>query len=98
MIWPANALPSSCVDHPEEVSIMLKRFVSTALVGLVALALVPARADAQGSAPVEIGVVEPLSGPVAASAHYVHSEAGLARDGVDAGGGQKGRTLVLQFD
>jgi len=39
MIWPANALPSSCVDHPEEVSIMCKRLVSTALVGLVALAL-----------------------------------------------------------
>src|SRR2546428_137075 len=41
MIWPANALPSSCADHPEEVPIMLKRLVSTALVALLVLAPMP---------------------------------------------------------
>src|SRR5438445_8874654 len=98
MIWPANALPSSCVDHPEEVSIMLKRFVSTALVGLVALALVPAGGDAQGSAPIKIGVIEPLSGPVAASGNYVRMGAEIARDWVNARGGVNGRKIELQIE
>src|SRR3989441_428823 len=98
MIWPANALPSSCVDHPEEVPIMLKRLLSTALVALTALALLPAGGDAQAQAPIKIGVIEPLSGPVAASGNYVRMGAEIARDWVNARGGVNGRKIELQIE
>src|SRR5256885_1185015 len=98
MIWRANALPSSCEDHPEEVSIMCKRLISTALVGLVALALWPAGGGAQSSAPIKIGVIEPLSGPVAASGNYVRMGAEIARDWVNARGGVNGRKIELQIE
>src|SRR2546421_4544321 len=98
MIWRANALPSSCVDHPGEVSMMLKRLVSTALAGLVALALLPAGGGAQSSAPIKIGVIEPLSGPVAASGNYVRMGAEIARDWVNARGGVNGRKIELQIE
>src|SRR5207237_2344685 len=93
MIWRANALPSSCVDDPEEVSIMCKRLVSMVLVGLVALALLPTGGGAQSSAPIKIGVIEPLSGPVAASGNYVRMGAEIARDWVNARGGVNGRKV-----
>ena len=74
---------------------MCKRLVSTALVGLVALALLPAGGDAQSSAPIKIGVIEPLSGPVAASGNYVRMGAEIARDWVNARGGVNGRKIEL---
>ncbi len=77
---------------------MCKRLVSTALVGLVALALLPAGGDAQSSAPIKIGVIEPLSGPVAASGNYVRMGAEIARDWVNARGGVNGRKIELQIE
>src|SRR5438128_1053032 len=98
MIWPANALPSSCADHPEEVPIMLKRLVSTALVALVVLALLPAGGDAQAPGPIKIGVIQPLSGPVAASGNYVRMGAEIARDWINARGGVNGRRGELVME
>src|SRR5436309_5457779 len=98
MIWPANALPSSCADHPEEVPIMLKRLVSTALVALVVLALLPAGGDAQAPGPIKIGVIQPLSGPVAASGNYVRMGAEIARDWINARGGVNGRRVELVIE
>src|SRR5206468_1460188 len=98
MIWLANALPSSCADHPEEVPIMLKRLVSTALVALVVLALLPAGGDAQAPGPIEIGVIQPLSGPVAASGNYVRMGAEIARDWINARGGVNGRRVELVIE
>src|SRR5213592_4315060 len=98
MIWPANALPSSCADHPEEVPIMLKRLVSTALVALVVLALLPAGGDAQAPGPIKIGVIQPLSGPVAASGNYVRMGAEIARDWINARGGVDGRKVELRIE
>src|SRR6266446_3270670 len=98
MIWPANALPSSCADHPEEVPIMLKRLVSTALVALVVLALLPAGGDAQAPGPIKIGVIQPLSGPVAASGNYVRMGAEIARDWINARGGVNGRRIELAIE
>src|SRR5438046_10048372 len=71
MIWLANALPSSCADHPEEVPIMLKRRLSTALVALGVPALLPAGRHAQAPGPIQIGVIQPPSGPVAGCGNYV---------------------------
>src|SRR5499433_182509 len=96
MIWPANALPSSCIDHPRRFRIMLKRLASTALVALVVmLGLVPA-GDAQ--APIKIGVIQPLSGPVAASGNYVRMGAEIARDWINARGGVNGRKIELVIE
>src|ERR671934_623306 len=72
---------------------MLKRLASTALVALVALVLLPAGGDAQ--APIKIGVIEPLSGPVAASGNYIRMGAEIARDWINAKGGVGGRKLEL---
>src|SRR5215470_7637465 len=96
MIWRANALPSSCIDHPRRFRIMLKRLASTALVALVTLALLPAGGDAQ--APVKIGVIQPLSGPVAASGNYVRMGAEIARDWINARGGVNGRKVELVIE
>src|SRR5919204_839275 len=75
---------------------MLKRLASTALVALVVLVLRPAGGDAQ--APIKIGVIEPLSGPVAASGNYVRMGAEIARDWINARGGVNGRKGELVIE
>src|SRR6058998_2034275 len=72
---------------------MLKRLASTALVALVTLALLPAGGESQ--APIKIGVIEPLSGPVAASGNFVRMGAEIARDWINAKGGVSGRKVDL---
>jgi branched-chain amino acid transport system substrate-binding protein len=50
---------------------------------------------AQQPEPVKIGVIQPLSGPVAASGNYVRMGAEIARDWSNARGGVLGRPLRL---
>src|SRR5499433_1213342 len=71
---------------------MLKRVMSTVLVALVMLTLAPA-GDAQ--APIKVGVIQPLSGPVAASGNYIRMGAEIARDWINAKGGVLGRQVQL---
>ena len=52
------------------------------LVGLAAPAV-----TAQQAEPIKIGVIQPLSGPVAASGNYVRMGAEIARDWINAKGG-----------
>src|SRR5262249_45584550 len=67
---------------------------SSVLVMLVTLfSSVPA--DAQQGDPIKIGVIQPLSGPVAASGNYVRMGAEIARDWINAKGGVLGRPIVL---
>ena len=75
---------------------MLKRAVSSCLVVLLALALGPTAGDAQ--APIKIGVIQPLSGPVAASGNYVRMGAEIARDWINARGGVNGRKVELVIE
>ena len=75
---------------------MFKRVASTALVALLTLMLLPAGGDAQ--APIKIGVIQPLSGPVAASGNYVRMGAEIARDWINARGGVNGRKVELQIE
>jgi branched-chain amino acid transport system substrate-binding protein len=49
-------------------------------------------------APIKIGVIEPLSGPVAASGSYVRLGAEIARDWINAKGGINGRKLELVIE
>src|SRR3989442_567168 len=72
-------------------------FWSPLLVLVVGAALVTAGA-AQSPAPVKIGVIQPLSGSVAASGNYVRMGAEMARDWINARGGVNGRTLELRIE
>jgi branched-chain amino acid transport system substrate-binding protein len=49
-------------------------------------------------APVKIGVIQPLSGPVAASGNYVRMGAEIARDWINARGGVLGRKVELVIE
>jgi branched-chain amino acid transport system substrate-binding protein len=53
---------------------------------------------AQTSAPVKIGVIQPLSGPVAASGNYVRMGAEIGRDWLNAKGGVLGRKIELVIE
>jgi branched-chain amino acid transport system substrate-binding protein len=75
---------------------MLKRGVASCLVLFLAVTAVPTAADAQ--APVKIGVIQPLSGPVAASGSYVRMGAEIARDWINARGGVNGRKIELVIE
>ncbi len=75
---------------------MLKRWVPVVLVVLLAGALLTPAAFAQ--APVKIGVIQPLSGPVAASGNYVRMGAEIARDWINARGGIGGRKVELVIE
>lgn len=75
---------------------MLKRWVPVVLVVLLAFALLAPAGFAQ--APVKIGVIQPLSGPVAASGNYVRMGAEIARDWINARGGVGGRKVELVIE
>jgi len=63
---------------------------------LLALLAAPGLAAvAESQAPVKIGVIQPLSGPVAASGNYVRMGAEIARDWINARGGIGGRKIEL---
>jgi len=53
---------------------------------------------ARAQAPVQIGVIQPLSGPVAASGNYVRRGAEIARDWLNAKGGVLGRKIDLVIE
>src|SRR6266436_10369407 len=82
--------------------VMLKRwFVATFIVGVIAASvgsLVVGLDVARAQAPVRIGVIEPLSGPVAASGNYIRMGAEIARDWLNAKGGVIGRKVALVIE
>jgi branched-chain amino acid transport system substrate-binding protein len=69
---------------------------------VLALALLVAAGRSPGSAqqgePIRIGVIQPLSGPVAASGNYVRMGAEIARDWINARGGVLGRPVQLLIE
>jgi branched-chain amino acid transport system substrate-binding protein len=71
-------------------------FLSVAVA--VALGATTAIASAQQGEPVKIGVIQPLSGPVAASGNYIRMGAEIARDWVNARGGVLGRQIQLVIE
>ena len=68
--------------------------VSAALAGLLPTAPVPA----QSGDPLRIGLIQPLSGPVAASGNYVRMGAEIGRDWINAKGGVRGRPVQLLIE
>ena len=69
------------------VSIVLTLVVGAAWTGVFA----------QGD-PIKIGVIQPLSGPVAASGNYIRMGAEIGRDWVNARGGVLGRKVELLIE
>src|SRR2546430_108753 len=68
------------------------------LAALVAAATLAASLHVSAQAPIRIGVIEPLSGPVAASGNYVRMGAEIARDWINARGGVAGRKVELRIE
>ena len=69
--------------------------------GVLALALAlfaALPASAQPADPIKIGVIQPLSGPVAASGNYVRMGAEIGRDWINARGGVLGRPIQLLIE
>lgn len=82
---------------------MRKPWISMLLVlalaaGVAAVVLVAASGVVEAQAPVKIGVIQPLSGPVAASGNYVRMGAEIARDWINARGGVLGRKIELLIE
>jgi branched-chain amino acid transport system substrate-binding protein len=65
---------------------------------MLVIVLLAAPAVAQQGDPIKIGVIEPLSGPVAASGNYVRMGAEIARDWINSRGGVLGRPVALLIE
>src|SRR5947209_18454840 len=71
---------------------------SIVVLALVLVALAALAVPGESQAPIKIGVIEPLSGPVAASGNYVRMGAEIARDWLNAKGGIGGRKIDLLIE
>src|SRR6476660_8640292 len=71
---------------------------SMVLVSLMLVALAALAAPGFAQSQIKIGVIEPLSGPVAASGNYVRMGAEIARDWINAKGGVNGRKVELVIE
>jgi branched-chain amino acid transport system substrate-binding protein len=78
---------------------MMRRLAASLILAPVLASLGPAGpASAQSGEPVKIGLIQPLSGPVAASGNYVRMGAEIARDWINARGGVLGRQVQLLIE
>src|SRR3989454_11008360 len=78
---------------------MARLSVSSVLVLALVFAIFPASpTSAQPAEPIKVGVIQPLSGPVAASGNYVRMGAEIARDWINARGGVAGRKVELRIE
>ncbi len=76
---------------------MARLSVSSMLVVVLAICAA-SPTSAQPGEPIKVGVIQPLSGPVAASGNYVRMGAEIARDWVNARGGILGRPIALLIE
>jgi branched-chain amino acid transport system substrate-binding protein len=66
--------------------------------GILVAVLAAAAGTVLAQEPVKIGVIQPLSGPVAASGNYVRMGAEIGRDWINARGGVLGRPVQLLIE
>ena len=74
----------------------MKQIIRTLFVALTVVAALAAPAPAQEA--VKVGVIQPLSGSVAASGNYVRMGAEIGRDWINAKGGVLGRKVELLIE
>jgi branched-chain amino acid transport system substrate-binding protein len=77
---------------------MRQRWFASIVCAVVFAFVVAGTGVAQSPAPIKIGVIQPLSGPVAASGNYIRMGAEIARDWLNAKGGVLGRKVELQIE
>jgi branched-chain amino acid transport system substrate-binding protein len=77
---------------------MRRAILSVSFVVVVVLGLVWSAGHAQQAESIKIGVIQPLSGPVAASGNYVRMGAEIGRDWINARGGVLGRKVELLIE
>lgn len=75
-----------------------RRSIGVLLTATAIGAVVAASGLAQQAEPIKIGVIQPLSGPVAASGNYVRMGTEIARDWINARGGVLGRPIQLMIE
>src|SRR5262245_5918487 len=80
-----------------EVIGMQKRLLAFIVVAALAVAALAVPAGF-AQAPIKIGVIQPLSGPVAASGNYIRMGAEIGRDWINAKGGIGGRKIELVIE
>jgi branched-chain amino acid transport system substrate-binding protein len=76
----------------------MKRTLVLSVLALLVASTLAAVVMAQAPAPLRIGVIQPLSGPVAASGSYVRMGAEIARDWINARGGVLSRRVELVIE
>src|SRR5438552_4350780 len=76
---------------------MARSSVSSMLVVVLAICAA-SPTSAQPAEPIKVGVIQPLSGPVAASGNYIRMGAEIARDWINARGGVLGRPIQLLIE
>jgi branched-chain amino acid transport system substrate-binding protein len=74
------------------------RWLALALASAVVIGLASLHGAMAQQDPVKIGVIQPLSGPVAASGNYVRMGAEIGRDWINARGGVLGRPVQLLIE
>jgi branched-chain amino acid transport system substrate-binding protein len=77
---------------------MRRAILSVSFVVVVVFGLVWSAGHAQQAESIKIGVIQPLSGPVAASGNYVRMGAEIGRDWINARGGVLGRKVELLIE
>ncbi len=77
---------------------MRHRWLASLALALVLAVAIVGAGVAQGPAPIKIGVIQPLSGSVAASGNYIRMGAEIARDWLNAKGGALGRKVELVIE
>src|SRR5581483_5276400 len=93
-----DRLPETDESTGAERRFIMRRVVLSVVVSVVAvLGLAWSGAVAQQES-IKIGVIQPLSGPVAASGNYIRMGAEIARDWINAKGGVLGKKVELLIE
>ena len=77
---------------------MRRRILGLSIVLTIVLAITWSGVFAQQAEPIKIGLIQPLSGPVAASGNYIRMGAEIGRDWINARGGVLGRQVQLLIE
>src|SRR5687768_10526295 len=93
----AFPVPDAVVPSTRRRSLMRRVVLAVSVVLTVVLGVTWSGVLAQQEA-IKIGVIQPLTGPVAASGNYVRIGAEIARDWINARGGVNGRQIQLLIE
>ena len=76
----------------------ISKVVTVAVLAVFAVVLAAGAPTAQMKDPIKVGLIQPLSGPIAAAGSYITNGAKIAVDRINAKGGVLGRPLELVIE